>query len=62
MPDNDRFKLLVIASVMAVLVSLFARVVIERPANNGGVTTESSAAVAGAKVEPTEPQLRVEPK
>jgi hypothetical protein len=65
MQSSSHFKPLLIASAVALLTGAITFLVFNKsgPASpDEGVTTAQAAAASGARVEPTEPKLRIEPK
>jgi hypothetical protein len=66
MNNVNASKHLVLASAAVVLAAAIGAVWLvdgkKASPTGGGATTESAAVSAGAKVTPTEPKLRVEPK
>lgn len=61
---NNSKTLLIVAALLATAVAfgLFGNKRADLPLVQNGVTTETAAAAAGTRVEPTNPKLRVEPK
>jgi hypothetical protein len=61
---NDPKLLLTAAALLATAIAfaMFGNGTADHTGSERGVTTETAAAAAGARVEPTDPRLRVKPK